>query len=45
MEIYDIEDAKTWKVVYNHSPMPFGVCLVKKSMLDKSDEIKDIREL
>ena len=45
IEIYDIEDAKTWKVINNDSPTSFGVCLVKKSMLDKSDKIKDIRNL
>jgi len=40
MEMYDVEDA-----VNNNCPIAYGVCLLKKSMLDKIDEIKDIREL
>ena len=41
---YDIEEEKTWRGV-KECPVAFGVCLVKKSLLDKTEEIADLSDL
>ena len=44
IEMYDIDDEKTWKKV-KECPVAFGVCLIKKSLLDKTAEITKFCDL